>query len=327
MGLLSGMVSVGICGLFLLTWVQTSCRRISNGENMSPAINPNSQVSNLANNNAALNEQSIISAIADPADFGSNTVVCPAFASSAQGDFFILNTAAGQKIAVWLDKDDNGTEPSGPIYTACDTKVEADIATGDAASDVAEKVSAIINALEAWPGPISQDGSTLLFTEGGVGLLIAPSMYNSAENDNGSFVAATTNPGADSVLSSKYFSIFDNEDNAYHFWFQPDGRASAPAVEGSIATEVAYTGAQSAETIAGLIKDAVDALAEFELNLIGTTQVQVRSRVTGDNMDAVDGDSGMVVSLIRDGTDAPTQNVCPSPGSSPSGISNDPDAI
>jgi len=61
------------------------------------------------------------------------------FAGTGQADYFFF-TAPNRTYAVWIDKDNNGTAPTGAIYTSAGTKIEVDIATGDTISGVAEKV-------------------------------------------------------------------------------------------------------------------------------------------------------------------------------------------
>lgn len=72
-------------------------------------------------------------------------VTFPATAGATQGDYFMIYDDAGNSTAVWLDIDANGTAPTGALYTASDSQIEVDIATGDTAAQVGTKAYTALN--------------------------------------------------------------------------------------------------------------------------------------------------------------------------------------
>lgn len=74
-----------------------------------------------------------------------STTTWPAFAGAAQADYLHLTAQDGTTFAIWLDKDNNGTAPTGALYTAATHKIEVDIVTGDTAAQVTTKVHAVIS--------------------------------------------------------------------------------------------------------------------------------------------------------------------------------------
>lgn len=87
--------------------------------------------------------------VAKSADCGTaevTTTTWPAFAGATQADYLHFTAQDGTTFAAWLDKDDNGTAPTGALYTAATNKIEIDIATGDTAAQVTTKARAALAA-------------------------------------------------------------------------------------------------------------------------------------------------------------------------------------
>lgn len=62
-------------------------------------------------------------------------VTFPATAAATQGDYVVLtNALTGEKAALWLDIDADGTEPTGVKFTGADYQVKVSIVTGGTAA-------------------------------------------------------------------------------------------------------------------------------------------------------------------------------------------------
>jgi hypothetical protein len=96
-------------------------------------------------------------------------------------------------------------------------------------------------------------------------------------------------------LDGTYFTLFSD----YYVWF--DGVAAAdPAPAGKTAIAVAYTTADTAATLAGLIQAAIDGVAGLTSTVSGTV-VTAKVDVVGEQDDTVDVDSGVSVTICRKG--------------------------
>lgn len=127
------------------------------------------------------------------------TPTLPNFAGATQGDYIILNNKAGESFAVWLDLDDDGTVPSGPLFIATTYQIEVDIASGDTAAQVAAKVKAAIELDSNWSGfdtiTDNVDG-TLTITVSNLGTVTDATVHNAAESGSGSISVAITTQGS-----------------------------------------------------------------------------------------------------------------------------------
>lgn len=308
---------------------------------MAPAINPNSQVKNLSHYNQARNEQSLLTCVADAGVCGSFRLTMPAVAAMTNADWIKLPglshdlaTTFGFAISI-----DAGAGPGDATYSGITKKVLVSVTTGQTAAQVAAAVKAQLD--------VDPDFAT---------------MYSITDNANGTLdfqcvwadsltaVVTGTNASATggslaSIHSTLVSGVFSNHVNtadwsgqsftvtgdgsARYVWFNPIYGTSEhgldPMVGGATGVEVQFAIGASAATIATAIKTAVDALAGFEANLVGTTQVQIRDAATTgtNNTDAADVDSGLTVATIRDGVAGSGV----SPGDSPSTISMNPSAV
>jgi len=131
----------------------------------------------------------------------TTVLTCDTFANSGQGDHVIIENQDGETFSIWLDKDNNGTAPTGALHLAADYKIEVDIATGDTAAQVAGKVKAAIELDENWTGfetiVDNEDGSLDIVTDT-IGNTTDADTYNSAEGGAGSLSVAVTD-GVDAI--------------------------------------------------------------------------------------------------------------------------------
>jgi len=116
-------------------------------------LHPAQQVVNLVNDQGGQPESSYVTI---PSSVGTGsfeifTATFPAFASVTQADYLSFREPNSlTKFAVWLDKDADGTAPSGALYTAAAQKVKASIVTGNTATQVAAAVKSALEAVGAF---------------------------------------------------------------------------------------------------------------------------------------------------------------------------------
>lgn len=125
----------------------------------------------------------------------------PATAAATQGDYVVLtNALSGKTAAVWLDIDAAGTAPTGALYTAADYKIQAGIATGDGAIQVAAKVVAAIELVTAWVSEVTLTDNlsgTVDVQQNYTGNVADAVPKNANDSGVGSITSSTTNNGTD----------------------------------------------------------------------------------------------------------------------------------
>jgi hypothetical protein len=127
-------------------------------------------------------------------------VTIPATSGATQGDYFIINNKAGVSFAVWLDIDADGTEPSGPLYTATDYQIQAGIATGDTTAQAAAKVVAAIEGDSNWDGfdeIVDNTDGSFDVTATALGDCTDATVHNAAESGAGSITVSITDGTGD----------------------------------------------------------------------------------------------------------------------------------
>lgn len=98
-------------------------------------------------------------------------------------------------------------------------------------------------------------------------------------------------------LDGTYFTVM----GTHYVWF--DGVAAAdPAPAGLTAVPIAYTTGDSADTLAGLVNTALDALGDFGSAVSGAV-VTVTAAAVGEKDDSADVDAGVTVTICRKGKD------------------------
>jgi hypothetical protein len=135
----------------------------------------------------------------------SVVLTCANFAGTGQGDHLLISNVAGERFSIWMDKDGNGTEPTGPLHVAADHKIKVAIVTGDSAIAIAGKIKTAVELDANWLGfaTITNGGDgTLTIACSSVGNVTDAVRKNTGESGNGSFTIAITQ-GIDPVAYSK----------------------------------------------------------------------------------------------------------------------------
>jgi hypothetical protein len=266
-------------------------------------------LTNLRVDTLATPEVSYIDCSAEPGRQAVYTITLPAFAGAAQGDFVVIYPG-GVACALWLNKDGDGTEPDGAIYTAATVKSRVDIVTGNTAAQVATAfLDAITNDGITGVQFTAGAGGALVMTHDVIGSQTTPVPKNAAEAAAGSITVATTTAGVNSALQNKYCLVRSPAGTAYYAWFNVNAEGADPAVAASTAIEVALNSfPYSASGVATALAAAIDAEAAFTASASGS-RVTVTAAASGDAVDASAGDSGFTVATHHDGA--------PSLGSNP----------
>lgn len=264
-----------------------------------------------------------ITCLADAGVFEVQSLTFVAFASMAQGDYVVLQNKAGTKFAIWFDKDNNGTAPTGAAYVASDVQIEVNITTGDTAAQVTTKAyDAIVAAGTLVDLTISQFSSTVLyFTATKLGNVVAPDPHNSNDSGVGSITTATVTGGVASSLQNKYFVMRNPAGTVYNAWFNINGEGIDPNPTGT-EIECACDGGASASSMASSIATAINANSNFK-SWAQDGYLYVANEATGNATDVSAGDSGFTILKIQDGS-AGYENVDQNAGSiniNPSAIS------
>jgi len=130
------------------------------------------------------------------------TVTYDTFANSGQADYLHIINTAGKKFAIWLDKDDAGTAPTGALYVAANYKIKVGIATGDDAQAVGNKVAAVLAANLDWVNWadisfVDNDDGTVTFTQDIPGNVTDAAPKNADDSGAGSIGITKDNEGVD----------------------------------------------------------------------------------------------------------------------------------
>jgi len=128
------------------------------------------------------------------------TVTIPTTLAATQADYFHILNKAGTKFAIWLDIDNAGTAPTGALYVASDTKIEANIATGGSAIiNAAAVVAAIGTSLTGITVLNNLDG-TITFTCTTTGVVTDALPKNADDSGVGSIGVTIDTQGVNPVI-------------------------------------------------------------------------------------------------------------------------------
>lgn len=252
------------------------------------------------------------------------TVTCASFAGSAQGDYCVFSNAAGNTFAVWLDKDANGTTPTGAAYVAATNKIKASISTG---GTNAQTASAIKTAIEANSNYLASNitaslaSNVLTLTHSRPGDVTAPAVHNTGDTGAGSLAVATSTGGASPSLNSKYFICSSNSTN-YYVWFNVNHKGSDPSVASKTAIPVALTGNESITGIASAAATEINAISGLTASYDSDGNIIISNDSKANVLNAGAGDSGFSVVIKAQGEQSRF-----APDTSVGGISVNPSVI
>jgi hypothetical protein len=289
---------------------------------MGIPLNPGQQVVNLHVDMGGSKEQSYATVAAGTGSFETFTATFGAFASCGQGDYLAFSQPGGETFAVWLDKDANGTTPSGAVYTAADNKIEVDIVTGNTATQVAAAVKAAIELDADFDEyTISADAGVLTFTANTLGNPTNAAPHNTGDTGDGSITVSATS-GSAATSQNTYLVLRDDDTGLFHVWFNVNSEGVDPNPGGgSVGIEVAVDAAATDAQAATAMASAIDAHAEFEAEADGA-RVKITTATKAVVTDIGAGDSGFTVSVSTQG-----QVSRYDANGSPTDISNNPSAF
>lgn len=261
---------------------------------MGIPLSPSQAVGSLTNlaDSQANAERTEITCIADTGVKEISTITAPSTAAMAQGDYVLFTEVGGRKYAFWLDKDANGTTPTGAAYVAADEKVKVSIITGGTA---AQNGTILYTAMAANLNDATVvDGlaGTVTVTQSKVGTVTDVARHNTGDTGNGSFTVAVSTQGVASNLNNKKITLASHS-TTYYAWFNVDGTGADPTGTGT-GIEVAMTGAGSATTIAANLALALENHSAFTATSNGAV-VSLTNSVGGTATDVAVSNSGFSV--------------------------------
>lgn len=263
-----------------------------------PILRPDQSIAALKQDMGGAREQGYITPTAMGGTGEVQTITVPATAAAAQGDYFVLTDPEGVTLAVWLDIDADGTEPTGAAYVASDAQEEVDIVTGGTAAQNAALVAAALEGTGAFSVVDNEDG-TLAVTFLKVGNAAAPAIHNTGDTGDGSFLATTTTAGTAPTVQGKYFTVASTS-TAFAFWFSSSGNGSDPAVADHTAVEIDLGGDESNAEYLAYIVSKIAGEAGLSAELDGS-RIVVANTLVGAAVDLGAGDSGFTVSTASQG--------------------------
>lgn len=266
-----------------------------NGDDM--IRNPGSSVSDILNSSAI--EQGQLVLVAETGVKGSFRLTATNFAGAAQADYFTFALPSGATYAVWLDKDANGTAPTGAAYVAATNKLMASISTGDTAAQVA---AAIATAVGVVIGVTDNANGTLDFLAATMGAATAPARHNADDSGNGSLALSLVVAGVNSNHLNKYQKISASDESLYYIYYNVNSEGVDPA-PGGTKLEIAVAIADSAATIATAVKSALDGVAKWTTGIVSAT-LTITDNATGDAADIDAGTGPDAASQLTQGSDA-----------------------
>lgn len=266
-------------------------------------LHPAQQVVNLKadlGGNVEQNYIDIPSAV-DTGLFEKFTVVVPATADTAQGDYLSFREPGSgtEKFAAWLDIDANGTTPTGALYVAAARKVKVSIVTGGTA---AANAAAMKSALEADGNfdqyTISRSNATLTFTATKFGNATDVATKNTGDTGAGTLVATKTQDGAAAGIQSKYLTFRTGADVAHYVWMNVNNEGSDPSQSGT-AHVAAIAGEGSASAVATAIATVL-AAASIDCAADGA-RVKLSGSAKANLTDIGAGNTGFTVAVQEQG--------------------------
>ncbi|TXH09493.1 MAG: hypothetical protein E6R04_07960 [Spirochaetes bacterium] len=246
-------------------------------------------------------EASLVTCLADAGVLEVQTLTFLAASSSGQGDYAVISSLSpAETFGIWLDKDANGTEPTGAAYVAVDNEIQVAIVTGNTAAQVATAVYTACNGNIPGVTVTNPSSGVVRFTQTIGGNATAPAVHNTGDTGAGSIVAATVTGGVASSLNNKYITFRGNNNAAFNCWLNINSEGVDPSAPGTAIEATAAIGASAAD-IASAMATAIDGNAHFEAETYDTASFKIFTAATGAATDVGAGNSGFSVSVTRQG--------------------------
>lgn len=246
-------------------------------------------------------EQTTITCVAEEGALEVFTVTMPATAAATQADYVVIENQAGTKYALWIDIDDNGTEPTGALYVGSDVQIRLDLSTGGTAAENGTILFTATSALTALTRVDGENG-TVTFTNTLMGTSEDPVPKDADDSDPGSITAAVTNAGAASNLNDTYIT-FSNANDAtdYYVWYNVNGEGTDPEVADTTGIEVELLPEATDDDVAAATRTALSAAADVTITG-ATNQVIITNDLMGPSTDTADtGSTGFTINKDNDG--------------------------
>lgn len=268
-----------------------------------PALKPGQSVEFLRTDQSAVPEQTKITCLADAGVYESISATFAAFASVGQGDYFVIVNKAGSSFAVWLDKDANGTAPTGAAYVAAGTKIKASIVTGNTAAQVAAAVVTAVGSSLTNISVSNSGGGVLVFTQTKLGPVTDAASHNTGDTGAGSISIVKLAEGVASNRQNKKFAMQQGDGStARYVWLNVGGEGVDPTGTGT-ALEVAVSGGATATQMASALATAIAADSAFYAESSGA-DCYVWASTAGNATDASDVNTGFTFLVTAQGYDA-----------------------
>lgn len=163
------------------------------------------------------------------------TLAIPVTSSVTQGDYVSIINWNGEKLVAWLDKDGDGTEPTGALYVASDYQVKVPVVTGGTAAENAAAFVAAINStgnqFASWTKyvTVADAGSgNVTVTQTRAGDIDAAAPKNADDSGAGSITVTATQNGVDGTVYGEEIEVVGGN-TPYTYELKEDGNTDLPA--------------------------------------------------------------------------------------------------
>lgn len=244
-----------------------------------------------------------ITTIADTGAYEVTEITFPATVGAAQGDYVSFENVAGQKSAIWLDIDANGTAPTGAVYVAATNKIKVPIVTGGTAAQNATLAKVAIGTTIPNVTIVDNLAGKLTITQNKIGLAVDSAPHNTGDTGVGSITVSVATQGAASNLQNTYFTINSADDLIeYYVWMNVGAEGVDPAIAGKTGVEIAIAAGAADTASATAIQLALHALSAFNATVLGATAT-VTNAAYGVTTDAADGTAatGFTIAVTTQG--------------------------
>lgn len=223
-------------------------------------------------------------------------------AGSLNSTYFLIHDAGGT-VAVWMNENGTGAQPSAGAYRYI---MVGTVLSGDTAATVATKIANAINQDSAFTAGVSGNVLTISNIQNG-------NFPNGSAGTSGFTV--TYSPGVNNnSLSGKYFTIYDTN-GSVAVWFDVGNQGISEPYDGaSRSIRVSnLTAGDSSSTVASAVQQAIHTDPAFTTTVLGSV-VTITNSLDGAVSSATAGTSGFTVGTTTG------SNIAPEIINNPSGV-------